>query len=34
MDENSKKWSIIVANVYLDELKEELQKKGFLLEAA
>ena len=34
MDENSKKWSIIVANIYLDELKEELQKRGFLLEAA
>jgi hypothetical protein len=34
MDENSQKWSIIVANIYLDNLKEELQKKGFLLGAA
>jgi len=34
MDENSKKWSIIVANINLDDLKEELQKAGFLLNVA
>jgi len=33
MDESSKKWSIIVANLNLDSLKEELQNVGFQLNA-
>jgi hypothetical protein len=33
IDESSKKWSIIVANLNLNSLKEELQNVGFQLNA-